>query len=304
MAVGDIITAARYNIIQARVAAVIGLGSGDEGYGQARTSSTVAVGATITAQDMQNLFTDMTKIRSQQTAPVPTQIPVPSVGDTVLDSNSTNKEGYVQYETLSTTAQSARLSAAASQLGLQAGTSSSRSSSWSTDINTTFTVTFGGYSVTNGDGTTTTVNGDNHMRVFFNAGGTVNLSGSIGSGNTTINNDWRNLMSSVGTVVFGRSTTSNGSTGTNYGYVNLPTGFTTIFNKTASAYSANDYLIEAKKNGNVLTFRVTFNEDKGGNPNFDEAVTATTTSTAQLKRPNNSSSVNITAPTFNNTDNL
>jgi len=304
MAVGDTITAARYNIIQARVAAVIGLGSGDEGYGQARTSSTAAVGATITAQDMQNLFTDMTKIRLHQTGSVPAEIAVPSVGDTVLDSNSTNKEGYVQYETLSTTAQSARLSAAASQLGLQAGTSSSRSSSWSTDINTTFTVTFGGYSVTNGDGTTTTVNGDNHMRVFFNAGGTVNLSGSIGSGNTTINNDWRNLMSSVGTVVFGRSTTSNGSTGTNYGYVNLPTGFTTIFNKTASAYSANDYLIEAKKNGNVLTFRVTFNEDKGGNPNFDEAVTATTTSTAQLKRPNNSSSVNITAPTFNNTDNL
>ena len=61
MAVGDTITAARYNIIQARVAAVIGLGSGDEGYGQSRTSSTVAVGATITAQDMQNLFT---RIRS------------------------------------------------------------------------------------------------------------------------------------------------------------------------------------------------------------------------------------------------
>jgi hypothetical protein len=55
MAVGDTITAARYNIIQARIAAVIGLGSGDEGYGQARTSSTAAVGATITAQDMANL---------------------------------------------------------------------------------------------------------------------------------------------------------------------------------------------------------------------------------------------------------
>ncbi len=77
MAVGDIITAARYNIIQARVAAVIGLGSGDEGYGQARTSSTVAVGATITAQDMQNLFTDMTKIRLHQTGSVPAEIAVP-----------------------------------------------------------------------------------------------------------------------------------------------------------------------------------------------------------------------------------
>ncbi len=109
----------------------------------------------------------MTKIRLHQTGTAPVEIAQPSVGDTILDSNSTNKEGYAQYEGLSTTAQAARLNAAASQLGLQSGTSSSRSSSWSTDINTTFTVTFGGYSVTNGDGTTTTVNGDNHMRVFF-----------------------------------------------------------------------------------------------------------------------------------------
>ena len=63
-------------------------------------------------------------------------------------------------------------------------------------------------------------------------------------------------------------------------------------------------VLEAQKNGAVLTFRVTFNEDKGPNPNFDEPVTATTTSTAQLNRPNNSNSVNIAAPTFNNTDNL
>lgn len=304
MAVGDTITAARYNIIQARIAAVIGLGSGDEGYGQARASSTVAVGATITAQDMANLFSDMTKIRLHQTGAVPTEIASPAIGDTVEDSNNTSKEGYAQYEALSITCQSARLNAAANQLGLQAGTSSTRSASWSTDINHTFTVTFGGYAVTNGDGSTTTISGAEHMRVFFNAGGTINLSGTIGSGNTTINNDWRNLMTSVGTVVFGRSTTSNGSVGTNYGYSNLPSTFTTIFNKTATAYSANDYLIEAQKNGAVLTFRVTFNEDKGPNPNFDEAVTATTTSTAQMNRPNNANSVNVPAPAFNTTDNL
>ena len=304
MAVGDTITAARYNIIQARIAAIIGQGSGDEGYGQARASSTAAVGATITAQDMVNLFTDMTKIRLHQTGSVPSDIASPSVGDTVEDSNATSKEGYAQYESLSTTCQASRLTAAASQLGLQAGTSSQRTASWSTDINHIFTVTFGGYSVTNGDGSVTTISGTEHMRVFFNAGGTINLSGSIGSGSSTINNDWRNLMTSVGTVVFGRSTTSNGSVGTNYGYSNLPSGYTTIFNKTASAYSANDYLIEAQKSGAVLTFRVTFNEDKGPNPNYDEAVTATTTSTAQLKRPNNASSVDIAAPAFNNTDNL
>jgi hypothetical protein len=176
MAVGDTITAARYNIIRARVAAVLGLGSGDEGYGQAVSSSTIAVGETITAQDMINLYNDMYKIRLHQTGNAPTEIAQPAVGDTVEDSNATSKEGYAQYEALSITAQSARLNAAANQLGLQNGTSSQRTASWSSDINHLFTVTFPGYTVTNGDGSQTVVSGAEHMRVFFNAGGTINLS--------------------------------------------------------------------------------------------------------------------------------
>ena len=59
------------------------------------------------------------------------------------------------------------------------------------------------------------------MRVFFNAGGSINISGTIGRGNTTINNDWRNLMSAVGTVVFDRDNTSNGSEGTSYWFCKL-----------------------------------------------------------------------------------
>ena len=304
MAVGDTITAARYNIIRARIAAVLGLGAGDEGYGQAVQSSTVSAGTNITATHMLALYNDMVKCRIHQTGSTPKEIVVPVVGDTVEDSNATSKKGYAQYETLSNTCQAARLNVDAGELGLQSGTSSSRSSSWSDDINHIFTVTFGGYSVTNGDGSTTVISGENHMRVFFNAGGSINISGTIGSGNTTINNDWRNLMSAVGTVVYDRDNTSNGSEGTSTGFVNLPGSYTTIFNKNASAYSANDYLIEAYKSGATLYFRVTFNEDKGPNPNFDEAVTATTTSTAQINRPNNTNSVNIPAPTFVTTDNL
>ena len=49
MAVGDTITAARYNIIPSKNCGSYRVGSGDEGYGQARASQTVAVGATITA---------------------------------------------------------------------------------------------------------------------------------------------------------------------------------------------------------------------------------------------------------------
>ncbi len=66
----------------------------------------------------------------------------------------------------------------------------------------------------------------------------------------------------------------------------------------------SDYLIEGKLVANVLTFRITFNEDKGPNPNYDEAVDAQTTSTVQMYRPNNTNSVDIGAPTFTNTDTL
>ena len=304
MAVGDTITAARYNIIRARIAAILGLGAGDEGYGQGVSSTTVAAGSTVTASQMVNLYDDMVKCRLHQTGSTPTEVVAPVIGNTIEDSNATSKKGYAQFESLSTTCQTSRLNVDAGQLGLQSGISSSRTANWSSDITHIVTVTFGGYTVTNGDGSNTVISANDHMRVFFNAGGTILFSGSIGSGNTTINNDWRNLMSSVGTVAFGRSTTSNGSVGTSYGFANLPTSYITIFNKTASAYSANDYLIEGQKNNNVLTFRITFNEDKGPNPNFDEPVTATKTSTVQMNRPNNASSVDITAPTFANSSTL
>ena len=59
MAVGDIITAARYNNLQSRVATIMGVGSGDDGYGQNLSSSQVAVTAIVNANDMQTLYTDI-----------------------------------------------------------------------------------------------------------------------------------------------------------------------------------------------------------------------------------------------------
>lgn len=58
MAVGDIITAARYNNLQSRVATVMGVGSGDDGYGQNLNSSQVAVGANVQAIDINQLYQD------------------------------------------------------------------------------------------------------------------------------------------------------------------------------------------------------------------------------------------------------
>ena len=70
-------------------------------------------------------------------------------------------------------------------------------------------------------------------------------------------------MSSVGTVVFDRDNTSNGSVGTNYGYVNPSWQLRNDPIKRLVLIVPNDYLIEAYKSGATLYFRITFNEDKG-----------------------------------------
>ena len=71
MAVDDIITAARYNNAQGRVAAIIGNGSGNEGYGQTVTSEQVSSNVIINASHVNALYTDLRKIFIHQTGGLP-----------------------------------------------------------------------------------------------------------------------------------------------------------------------------------------------------------------------------------------
>ena len=56
MAVGDLITAARYNNAQGRVSAILGNGSSNEGYGQTVTSSQVSSNVVINSTHVNALF--------------------------------------------------------------------------------------------------------------------------------------------------------------------------------------------------------------------------------------------------------
>ena len=66
MAVGDLITAARYNNAQGRVSAILGNGSGNEGYGQTVTSQQVSSNVVIDATHVNDMFTDLNKIFVQE----------------------------------------------------------------------------------------------------------------------------------------------------------------------------------------------------------------------------------------------
>jgi len=307
MAVGDTITAARYNTLQARVATVLGKGAGNEGYGQAVTSAQVSANTTIEAVHMSDLYTDMRKCRIHQTGSIPAEIASIAVADTIEDSNATNKKGLAQYEALSLDIVNDRLLIAAGQASVEDGVESFTDTDWNGTIYHEVTVTFQAYSVTNGDGSTTSITATDHRRAFFNAGGEILFSGSLASGGGSIDNDWRNLLNAAGTIRMSYTQTTNGSEGTLIGHADLTTSYQTIFTKTASSYAENDFTIQAKEDssgGAVLRFRIYFNDDKGPNPNFDEAVTPRTTSTVQVNRPSNTNSVDVNKPVFATARNL
>jgi hypothetical protein len=307
MAVGDTITAARYNQLQARINGVMGKGAGDEGYGQALSSFQVSANATVEADHMSRLFEDIKKSRVHQTGSLPSEIADMAVGDLIEDSNPTTKKGLAEFEALSLDVVADRLNIATGQSSVETGVSSFTDTDWNGTIYHEVTVTFQAYNVTNGDGTTTNMTASDHRRAFFNAGGEIVFSGSLASGGGAIDTDWRNLLTNVGLVRFGHSATSNGSEGTVIGHTDLTTTYQTIFTKTASSYADNDFTIQAKEDANdgpVLRFRIYFNDDKGPNPNFDEAVTPRTTSTVQCNRPNNTNSVDVNKPVFANARNL
>ena len=57
----SVVTATRYNAMQTKIAAVLGTGSGDKGYGQSVTSVPLSVGDKVQATHLQALFTDINK---------------------------------------------------------------------------------------------------------------------------------------------------------------------------------------------------------------------------------------------------
>ena len=180
MAIGDIITAARYNNLQSRVATILGTGSGDDGYGQALNSNQVGVSTNITASHMSTLYTDIANGRVHQTGTAPSEIAIITQGSTILDSDTVNKKGVAQFENLTTTLENEKFQIHSSQATAEAAKTAQYSSAWNGTLVHLLDVTF-----TDAD----------HRRQFFNAGGEVRFASNItylGSSAKTI--DWMGML--------------------------------------------------------------------------------------------------------------
>jgi len=298
MAVGDLITATRYNNLQSRINVIMGVGSGNSGYGQTLVSAQVTQGSNVDLTRVLNLRTDMLKARQHQTggnegpSPGTGAFPLVTTADQITDAFAANLESQM------TTIETNKLA-----LGLVAGNftdvtdalTSQRTASWNGLLTHNLTVAFGS---------------DNNARYFFNSGGDIRFrvtltGGTSDTGVNQIYTDWLNMFTTMGTIIMNHNSTSRtGTAGTAQaiGFYGLTGTNQEIFRRVGSGnYATNTYIINARKDtsGNVF-FNIQFNDNKGGNPNFDEAVTGTLTSRVDHRRATGSN-VSVAAPTLTTT---
>ncbi len=297
MPVGDLITATRYNNLQSRIAVIMGVGSGNSGYGQALVSSQVAVGSNVDLLRVLNLRTDMIKARQHQTGsnegPTPSgtgAFPLVTTADQITDAFAANLESQM------TTIETNKLALGAGQFtDTTDANTSQRTAAWNGLLTHNVTVAFGS---------------NDNARYYFNSGGDIRFrvtltGGTSETGPTQVYTDWSNMFTSMGTIIFNHNNTSRtGTSGTTQarGFYQLTTVNQEIFRRVGSGnYASNTYIINARTDnaGNVF-FNIQFNDNKGGNPNFDEAVTGTLTSRIDIRRATGGN-VAVNAPTITTT---
>ena len=208
MARGDRIRASDYNAIRAKVVAVLGTGAAQRGYGQSILSSAVTTnepgargGQTITKADWDALRIDLSNIKVHQDGLLP---PIITPADRALVGFGAGHPN-TNYNTIANQADDARFNISISQALVANLGSRTRTDPWSNQAQCTVTLTFnGGYTVTNGDGTSFIASGSDHARHFFNSGGQIRFNSTRTGGTSSAQNtSWTNLLNSIGTQAFG-----------------------------------------------------------------------------------------------------
>lgn len=302
MAVEDIITAARYNNAQGRVAAILGNGSGTQGYGQNVSSSQVNSNLRVTATDVNNLYTDLKAIRVHQTGGVPNSIATVDVGDTIGDAASDGDplKGFTDYESFISLVESdaERFKLASTQLTDDIDVKvAQRRNQWTAPIKCEFQVTF---------------NDADHRRHFFNSGGSITIVSSISnppvSGDSVAKTqDWQAILSNSGTVNFNYEETTTSGTGVvqPIGNYQLTSSYQEIFAKSATGvYGNNNYYIRAKaESSKSIKFEVEFYDHNPGGYKIDEPVQGLLESKIGYIRASGLY-VNVATPAFSITNSL
>ena len=311
--VGDIITAISYNSLQSAVYNVLGVGTGQFGYGKNLTSIPVSSGTDILASQWTSLKVDiLTAAYHQGTEAVANVQNLPTAnlnGDFYLTNNDYS---LFQLAIATITANSFALGAGQysdeSMLTPAGGfVTSVRTSNWASvskpKVSHNFTVSF---------------NNSAEARYFFNSGGSIRLTPSLtNSSNTGQNRAWVRLLTSIGTVIFNyNTTTASAGSGSAIGFYNLTTTPKTVFTAQGSgsyavaAYGSSSYVVKMScdvlnnTNGGATQIFVTIDfTDNHVNANYagySDNVNGTLTSAVNVRRASGAY-VSVVAPKGTNT---
>lgn len=254
MPVGDLISASDYNNIRNKIIAVLGVGSGNQGYGQRIQSAEVAITNTVTKAQWDLLRFDIYNVLVHQTGTVPSI--ATAVLNDVISYGLANPNN--QYDNLSNTAVTNRFNVGAGQFAetLSIATTT-RTTAWNASITARVTVSFaGGYTVYQNDLTTRTATAAEHARHFFNAGGRINIRSSRSGGAATAqNSSWSSILTSAGTRSFGGQLPTAGfgsADGSNFHRID--TTARQYYTTTGSSpYATNRYSLLASRNADYST---------------------------------------------------
>lgn len=288
---GSIIRATDYNAIQSNISTVLGTGSGYFGYGQTLLSSPVAQEDLITQAQWDNLRLDLLRARQHQTGLDESSNLIDPTTTTII-----TEAAREQFANFSQVAVNNKFSCASNQGTIDALESKTRTTSWNNYLKHTIVATF---------------SSANHMRHFFNAGGSFRFTASRTGGSTsTINQTYTTILDEMGTVIMNHAdTTSTGTTpivNPGNGYYGLTPSVTQrIYRKRVNSsnyygyYSygqvaLTNYRIDAtlSADSTQIIFEIYFESDSAS---ANQTVDGTLTSTVQLFRPSGTN-VSIVKP--------
>jgi hypothetical protein len=293
-----------YNVIQSKIALVLGSGSGLKGYGQTISSSQVGQNAKITVNQWSNLRDDIARARQHQTgitlgtkAPEDvgysstTDLPIPTAAKQVRDS------WRAAYLAMATDADTNYLTApppvGQKSAPLDLVSQQIRNTPWQ-QVTQNVVVTF----PTADD-----------ARYFFNTGSQIEFSSDRSGGSAGLKNSvWTAMLAGMGTISmnYTRTTSTGGGTGSSLGFYDLTTTNGVIFEVDATSYIPNKYYILARVNSigadrRIIYFDIRWADDSPApisQPDLgfgiDENVDGTLTSTVQVVR---ASGTNVSVPT-------
>jgi hypothetical protein len=281
---GSVVSGTDYNDVVNGVTAILGLGSGGDGYGQIVASKENAPtrGTTnlIDNNEWNTLRTDINKCSRHQSnadalsSAIPNNYIIgadasgPSVtritGDNFSIDTPNAAIGVNDWVNALTQIQSQKNSIDANQRTLtttRAFANTTRTTTWGgalqgQAIYCEIRVIFdGGYECTNSAGTRVTASGADHARHFFNSGGQIRLSQYL-AGGTAKDTDWGTLLGNAGNAIFEANRTSgDGSANYRDGNTNVDGDIGGSIESALGFYQlTTGYQLIAKKNGSQAEY--------------------------------------------------